>query len=139
MQALTTDEALVADCAAIIDVPKAAPPDSFLLHAPLELLARAILLPRVPAGARDEARARLQWLADKYVAAGPGAAGPAPALNAGIDEVVASLAAAGHAPILTSLRPRVAAVGPTFGDALIATELARYPDWRLEWPARRGA
>ena len=43
-----TDADLIAACAAVIDVPKQAPPNSFVLHAPLELLARAILLPRVP-------------------------------------------------------------------------------------------
>ena len=53
------------------------------------------------------------------------------------DEVVASLAAAGHAPILSSLRPRVDAVPHTFGNRLVATELARNPDWRLEWPGQR--
>src|SRR5437868_112997 len=98
MQALdTTDAALIADCAAVIDTPKADPADSFILHAPLELLARALLLERVPPPARDDARARLQWLADTYAAAGPSAdAAPAP-LDIGTDDVVTSLAAAGHA------------------------------------------
>ena len=67
-----TDADLIASCAAVIDVPKAAPPDSFMLHAPLELLARAILLERVPSETRPAARERLQWLADTYAEAGPG-------------------------------------------------------------------
>jgi hypothetical protein len=140
MQALdTTDAALIADCAAVIDVPKVDPADSFILHAPLELLARALLLERVPASARGDARARLQWLADTYAAAGPGADAALAPLDIRIDDVVASLAAAGHAPILLSLRARVSGVSATFGDALVATELGRFPDWRLEWPARRQA
>src|SRR6266545_2959721 len=51
-----TDSELVARCAAVIDEPKAAPPDSFVLHAPLELLARALLLDRVHPDARPPAR-----------------------------------------------------------------------------------
>src|SRR3954469_21821588 len=128
-----TDADLIASCAAVIDVPKAAPPDSFLLHAPLELLARAILLDRVPSEVRPLARERLQWLADKYAAAGPGM-DPAPsATDLDIDDTVVSLAAAGHAPILLSLRPRVDAVPATFGARLVATEVGRYPDWKLTW------
>jgi hypothetical protein len=131
------DTALVADCAAVIDVPKAAPPDSFVLHAPLELLARAILIERIPEPARPLAYERLEWLAGKYAAAGPSAEGmPEPAPPDG-DELVLSLAAAGHAPILSSLRPRVPAVPSSFGGRLLAMELGRHPDWRLSWPTTR--
>jgi hypothetical protein len=132
-----TDAELIANCAAVIDVPKAAPPDSFMLHAPLELLARAILLERVPSAVRSAARERMQWVADTYVAAGP-SIDPVPAADAlDIDDTVSSLAAAGHAPILLSLRRRVAAVPTTFGNRLVATEVARYPDWKLTWPRTR--
>src|SRR5690349_9980585 len=117
-----TDLDLVAACAAALDVPKADPPSSFVLHAPLELLARALLLDHVAPDQRDAARDRLRWLVDQYEAAGASATEPAPALPAGVDELVLSLAAAGHAPILLSLRSRVPAVGATFGDALVATE-----------------
>src|SRR4051812_10446687 len=104
-----TDAELIATCAAVIDVPKVAAPDSFLLHAPLELLARAILLERVPDAERPFARERLQWLADTYAAAGP-ALDPAPAPAAiAPNDLLVSLAAAGHAPILSSLRRRVPA------------------------------
>ena len=139
---LTTasDAELIAGCAAVIDIPKAAPADSFLLHAPLELLARAILLERVPDDARRLARERLSWLAVAYAGAGPSAdAAPAAGTSHDIDELVLSLAAAGHAPILWSLRPRVASVPPSFGSRLVASELARYPDWRLSWPRTRQA
>lgn len=134
-----SDAQLLAECAARIDVPKAAGPSSFELHAPLELLARALLLERVPDERREAARARLRWVADEYVASGPAAPEPAPPLTAELDEVMCSLAAAGHAPILLSLRPRVGAAPSDFGDALVATELSRYPDWTLGWPRTRDA
>jgi hypothetical protein len=132
-----TDADLIANCAAVIDVPKAAPPDSFMLHAPLELLARAILLERVPSETRPAARERLQWLADTYAAAGPGMDPFPPPADLDIDDTVSSLAAAGHAPILLSLRPRVSAVPDSFGARLVATEVARHPDWKLTWPRVR--
>src|SRR5689334_20398382 len=136
------DSHLIAECAAVIDAPKAAPPNSFVLHAPLELLARALLLERVPDGARPAARDRIGALAAAYAAAGPAAAPddvPSMPDASTIDDVVLSLAAAGHAPILLELRPRVADVPPTFGTGLVAMELARYPDWRFEWAADRVA
>src|SRR4029450_4388026 len=135
--ATATDAELIAACARVIDVPKAAPPDSFLLHAPLELLARALLLERVSAEAPPRARARIGWLADKYAAEGPGADPASDATDLDADDLVLSLAAAGHAPILLSLRPRVPAVPETFGARLVATEVTRYPDWRLSWPGAR--
>ena len=60
------DRSLIRAVADVISVPKAAPADSFILHAPLELLARALLLPLVHPSARDDARARLEWLATTY-------------------------------------------------------------------------
>jgi hypothetical protein len=54
-----------------------------------------------------------------------------------VDDVLVSLAAAGHAPILLSLRDRVRAVPSTFGSRLIAGEMARHPDWRLSWARAR--
>jgi len=131
-----TDAELVAACADVIGVPKAGPPDSFVLHAPLELLARAILLRRVPEAVRPRARARLSWLADRYWASGPDAAPDGSPLPH-VDDVVVSLAAAGHAPILLALRARVPQVGGSFGDALVASSLARHPDWRVRWVERR--
>ena len=139
--ATTVDAELIASCAAVIDLPKAAPPDSFVLHAPLELLARALLLERVPAASAPLARARLQWLADTYAAAGASVdpVPPAAALELEPETVLESLAAAGHAPILTSLRARVASVPATFGNRLVRAELARLPDWKLEWARSRRA
>jgi hypothetical protein len=134
-----TDSELIARCAASVDVPKASPPDSFVLHAPLEVLARSILLPRVPERGRAAARARLQWVADTYEAAGPRQVEVAPLEPIDLTAMVLSLAAAGHAPILWSLRSRVAEVDASFGCRLIATDLRRYPDWTLQWPSERDA
>ena len=49
---------------------------SFVLHAPLELLARAALLPYVAPDAREGARLRIVSLAAGYEASGPPAADP---------------------------------------------------------------
>src|SRR5438128_10760359 len=95
-----TDADLIAGCAAVVNVPKLAPPDSFVLHAPLELLARALLLERVPEHARPLARERMHWLAATYAAAGSSADLATTVSEPDFGEVVLSLAAAGHAPIL---------------------------------------
>lgn len=66
-----SDGDLVRAVAALVSVPKAGPGDSFTLHAPLELLARASLLPLVPVQARDAARWRIAGIASRYAALGP--------------------------------------------------------------------
>ena len=66
----SADLDLVARVADAIAVPKAAPADSFVLHAPLELMARVGLLPYVAPGRRDEALGMIEWLGDQYRAAG---------------------------------------------------------------------
>jgi hypothetical protein len=65
-----SDSRLLEWAAGIVGVPKEDPADSFVLHAPLELMARAALLPRVTVGERDHARARIVWMALKYQEAG---------------------------------------------------------------------
>src|SRR5918993_2087971 len=67
-----SDRRLAAAVGEVVAVPKEAPADSFVLHAPLELLARVGLLPAVRPEAREAARQRLVWLG------GGGAAPPAP-------------------------------------------------------------
>jgi hypothetical protein len=52
--------------ARVIAVPREAPANSFVLHAPLELMARALLLPLVPAADRRSVRERMLWVAAKY-------------------------------------------------------------------------
>ncbi len=134
-----SDSQLIAHCAAVVDVPKEAHPNSFVLHAPLEVLARSILLPRVPEEGKAAARARLQWVADTYAAAGPSERSPAPDAPIDVTAMTLSLAAAGHAPILWSLRPRVTEVDVSFGLGLVRKEIGRWPDWTLAWPQHRGA
>ena len=56
--------------AELVARPKVAEADSFVLHAPLELLARTALLQLVEPQARDLARRRLVWLGATYAAAG---------------------------------------------------------------------
>ncbi len=54
-----SDGALLDAVARAVAVPRTGPPDSFVLHAPLEVLARAGLLVRCSPAARPAARARL--------------------------------------------------------------------------------
>jgi hypothetical protein len=65
-----SDARIVGAAAGVIARPKVAPADSFVLHAPLELLARAALLRNVRPEARERARQRIVWLASTYAAAG---------------------------------------------------------------------
>jgi hypothetical protein len=69
---LTTisDALLVQSVAAAIAPPKAQARSSFLLHAPLELLARTWLLPYVSADKRDDARRRIAEIAIRYAGEG---------------------------------------------------------------------
>ena len=69
-----SDAELIAAVASVVRTPRADPADSFVLHAPLELAARAALLPRVAPGERSKARAQIAAIATAYEAFGP----PAP-------------------------------------------------------------
>lgn len=73
-----TDDALIAFVSDSLARPKVAPADSFILHAPLEVLARILLLRRVAPADRDEARRRLFWVASTYAGAGEELPDPAP-------------------------------------------------------------
>jgi hypothetical protein len=64
------DTALIESAIDVIARPKRAAPSSFVLHAPLELLARARLLPLIDPSARDAARRRIAEVATRYAAAG---------------------------------------------------------------------
>lgn len=86
-----SDAALLAACTAVVGVPREAAPDSFVLHAPLELAARARLLRHVPADARAAARRELLRVAVTYARTGPAAPTPAAAPHddrATVDQVV---------------------------------------------------
>ncbi len=86
-----SDSRLLEWATEIVGVPKEGPADSFVLHAPLELMARAALLPNVAAGKRDQARARIVWLALKYKATGPSVSPPAPVSPPSAEGAVDSL------------------------------------------------
>lgn len=159
---------LISTVAASLSVPRADAADSFVLHAPLELLARVGLLDHVAPAGRDAAAFRLRRLGELFEQWGPpvdtvGPDVPAPALAAALDsgdldgvdaavvalasttgaaalrdlladQVITRLAAAGHAPILLALLPRIA--GGALPVELLrqpARELARNPSWRLGW------
>ncbi len=86
----TSDARLVADVGELLAVPREDPADSFVLHAPLELVAAAALLPFVTPARRDQAREHISAIASEFEAFGPPVAEPA---NAGYDSVPV---AAGH-------------------------------------------
>lgn len=93
-----SDSALVAAAGALIATPKVEPANSFVLHAPLELLARAGLLGNVEPAARERARERIAWLAAAYAAAGDPVPTPdttaATPLDGSVDAVARDLVAA---------------------------------------------
>lgn len=60
------DAELTSLCAAHVAVPRVDPADSFVLHAPLELLARSALLRAVDPSSRQRTRQRMVWLATTY-------------------------------------------------------------------------
>lgn len=66
-----SDQRLIAAVSNVIAEPREGPADSFVLHAPLELVARSRLLPLVAPMARRGARLRLLNLAAGYEASGP--------------------------------------------------------------------
>jgi hypothetical protein len=71
-----SDARLVADIGDILAVPREDPADSFVLHAPLELVARAALLPFVAPDHRDRARDQITAIASEFQEFGPPVAEP---------------------------------------------------------------
>ena len=175
--ATASDDRLFEMVAEVVSEPRADPANSFVLHAPLELLARRALLEYVEPARRQ--RARLIWveLAAEYEAAGDaqrareavpfdsvGAATSrlGAALDAGdldgvddsaawlarrataadliplADSLVTRLGAAAHAPIYLYTLPRVAPRSHAAIGLLrpLVRELAREPDWHIEWVGR---
>src|ERR1700742_5240547 len=65
-----SDAMLIQSVAAAIAPPKVQAQSSFLLHAPLELLGRAWLLPYVSPDRRDAARRRIAEIAARYAREG---------------------------------------------------------------------
>lgn len=118
------DHRLVEHAARVIGVPRGevvAGRSSFVLHAPLELLARAALLPHVLSPHRERARQRIVALADGYAASGPPLGPPEPASFRSTTEAAAVLAAAVEAGNL----PDVDVVAAWLGDRAGPGELVR--------------
>ena len=82
-----SDVELVSRIADRVQIPRLGPADSFVLHAPLELLARAALLPWVGPAARHIARLRVVAIATEFEA--EPAIEPSPSTATSMDPVVA--------------------------------------------------
>ena len=95
--AALSDAQLFDRAAAVVSIPKLDAASSFVLHAPLELMARALLLPLVPGPTRRAARERMLWVAARYERAGEPVEPLAPAqiraVPAGRDALVEALVA----------------------------------------------
>ncbi len=91
------DHRLVELAAEIVGVPRVEVPaehSSFVLHAPLELMARSALLPYVGESERRRARLRIASLAAAYQASGPPLISRTPRDFASLDEGVTALVGA---------------------------------------------
>jgi hypothetical protein len=88
-----SDHQLVGWSARHLAVPREAAADSFILHAPLELAARAALLPFVEPAARDLARVRLLTLTAGFDRWGPPVGDPPATEYASIDDATTRLVA----------------------------------------------
>jgi hypothetical protein len=74
----SSDAQLVDAVARRLAVPRRGPANSFVLHAPLELMARASLLRLVEPSERERARQRIAWVAATYDHEGPAIDPPTP-------------------------------------------------------------
>lgn len=120
------DRQLIAAVGERIAVPRAAPADSFVLHAPLELLARAGLLPHVRPTDRDAARQRVTELAAQYEAAGDPVGPPAPIDAESVASAAGRLVAAIEAGELDDVDRLASWVG-THASAVELRELLAQP------------
>jgi hypothetical protein len=89
-----SDAELIAEVGARLAIPRADPADSFVLHAPLELTARAALLPFVRPSHRERARLRLLTLADGFEGYGRPVDPPVPSALPSPEAAASRLAAA---------------------------------------------
>jgi hypothetical protein len=90
----TTDNDLIDRSIAVVSVPRQQPADSFVLHAPLNLLARIGLLERVHPEALPAAEAVIASTVERYEASGPGVGTPRTLTIASPKEAADRLAAA---------------------------------------------
>jgi len=94
---------VVAAAAAAVSIPKVAPADSFVLHAPLELMARAQLIAFVDPARHGDAIAMVDRLRVQYEAAGESVPAPAPADGPVRPQVLLDAIAAGDAYAVDAL------------------------------------
>ncbi len=153
------DEDLFEHVAAVVAVPRVAAADSFVLHAPLELLARSALLALIDPAALPEARERILEIATQYEAFGPGLSHSEIAavddeieawcpfddndrfLRAIAVQIAPRLSAAAHGSIFVHLTRRTTDLRPSIKGLLrpLARELMRHPDWNIQWITGRSA
>ncbi len=123
----TSDADLIRTVSYRVQVPREEPADSFILHAPLELLARAALLPRVPARGKELARLRLVALLAQFESAVPASIGLIPEPTepiAAADALCAALADADlEATDQAAWRLAVSAPATSFAELLGAAVL----------------
>ena len=91
---MSADRWPISSACDVISIPKEAPANSFVLHAPLELLARALLLPLVRSSERARVEARIEWIAATYEASGDPVQEPEPATVDSVDDAVTRFLAA---------------------------------------------
>lgn len=98
-----SDDELVAAVVSVVAQPREGPADSFVLHAPLELTARARLLARTPASHRRLARLRLVSIAARYQGHAPADLPTIDGLDAGGPADGPDLPAGGLGPIVGAI------------------------------------
>ena len=106
-----SDVQLVAAAAEVVSQPRVDPADSFVLHAPLELAARAALLPYVAPSARAEARSQVAAVADTYEHFGPAISPPRELTLDSLDATANMLVAALRAGELDDVDAAAASLG----------------------------
>lgn len=114
-----SDVAFLEAVARVVARPRRDAPDSFVLHAPLELLARAALLPRVSPERRHDARRQMASIAARFDAFGP--AMDVEPVDMGVDDAVRSTKSA----LADGDQDRAAAAATTLGRRLDAGSLTR--------------
>ncbi len=108
-----SDHVLVERTARRVSIPRQDPADSFVLHAPLELLARTALLPLVATSSRAAARRRIADIATQVEAFGPAVADPPTITTHGPPEAAAALIAALADGDLDGIDATAARIGAT--------------------------
>jgi hypothetical protein len=122
-----SDLRLVEGVADVLATPREDPADSFVLHAPLELVARSALLPFVAPEQRTTARDQIVAIGTDFEAFGPAVAPPAAdehdSLAAGVARLVAAVEAGDLTAVDIAARWVGRAATPTELRALLAVDV----------------